>query len=159
MTWPMLLLHQRPSTPHVAPGGTGSASNADRAFPRGHQERPYQNWQGRNCRRSAERIKHNLFTLRWWEKVLVLCFSQITFRLIPLSRSDAVPGLVHLRQRVVRLSQASKLKGPSHFWLGPFGRGSGPYERSGRRRCLLSYTQVIFHRPVSHDWPPVKPKH
>jgi hypothetical protein len=32
----------------------------------------------------AERINLSLFTLRWWEKVLVLCFSQITFRLMSL---------------------------------------------------------------------------
>src|SRR5262249_37644059 len=36
----------------------------------------------------AERIKLSLFTLRWWEKVLVLCFFHITFGLISLSRSD-----------------------------------------------------------------------
>ncbi len=34
-----------------------------------------------------------------------IALSQITFRLIPLSRSDAVPGLVHLRQRFVRCGQ------------------------------------------------------
>src|SRR6266487_3935874 len=29
-----------------------------------------------------------------------IAFYQITFRLIPLSRSDPVPGLVHLRQTI-----------------------------------------------------------
>jgi hypothetical protein len=50
----------------------------------------------------AERINFSLFTLRWWEKVLVLCFSQITFRLMSLSRSDSGSGLAHLRQTFVR---------------------------------------------------------
>jgi hypothetical protein len=53
----------------------------------------------------AERIGFSLFTLRWWEKVLVLCFSHITFRLIPLSRSDPFLGFVRLRQRFVCGSQ------------------------------------------------------
>jgi len=37
---------------------------------------------GRPGPQLAERIKLSLFTLRWWEKVLVLCFFHITFRLI-----------------------------------------------------------------------------
>jgi hypothetical protein len=44
--------------------------------------------------RSSDGCNHStcsLFTLRWWEKVLWL--SQITFRPIPLSRSDPFPGL------------------------------------------------------------------
>ena len=38
-------------------------------------------------------------------RVSVLCFSHITFRLISLSRTDPVPGLVRLRQRFVRWGQ------------------------------------------------------
>jgi hypothetical protein len=53
----------------------------------------------------AERIGFSLFTLWWWEKVPVLCFSHITFRLIPLSRSDPFLGFVRLRQRFVCGSQ------------------------------------------------------
>ena len=37
---------------------------------------------------SRAEIEFSLFTLRWWEKVLVFCFSQITLRLILLSRTD-----------------------------------------------------------------------
>ena len=34
--------------------------------------------------RAGSKLNLSLFTLRWWEKVLVLCFSQITFRLMSL---------------------------------------------------------------------------
>jgi hypothetical protein len=54
-------------------------------------------------------IEFSLFTLRWWEKVLVLCFSQITFWLISFSRFDAVFGLVRSRQRFASLSHQSFL--------------------------------------------------
>src|SRR5262245_7915203 len=47
----------------------------------------------------------SLFTLRWWEKVLVVCFSQITFRLMSLSRTDPGSGLAYLRQTFVLRSQ------------------------------------------------------
>jgi hypothetical protein len=40
------------------------------------------------------------FTLRWWKKVLVLCFSQITFRLMSISSSELVLRLVGLRQTI-----------------------------------------------------------
>jgi hypothetical protein len=49
----------------------------------------------------AERTRLSLFTLRWWKKVLVLCFSHITFRLMSLSRSEPVRGFVRSRQRFV----------------------------------------------------------
>jgi hypothetical protein len=50
----------------------------------------------------AERIKLSLFTLQWWKKVLVLCFSHITFRLMSLSRSEPILRFVGLCQRFVR---------------------------------------------------------
>ena len=69
----------------------------------------------RNCRRRSDRkrpgmmpgpqlaglINLSLFTLRLWREG-VLCFSQITVRLMSLSRSDPGSRLAYLRQRFVR---------------------------------------------------------
>ena len=65
-------------------------------------------------------IELSLFILRWREKVLVLCFSHITFRLISLSRSSPGSGLAYPRNLFVATILAA-------LSLGAYGGGS--------RRC------------------------
>ena len=52
---------------------------------------------------SRAEIEFSLFTLRWWEKVLVFCFSQITLRLILLSRTDPVPRSCSISPKICSL--------------------------------------------------------
>ena len=89
----------------------------------------------------AERIGFSLFTLRWWEKVLVLCFSHITFRLIPLSRSDPFLGFVRLRQRFVCGSQRRAF-GAASLLADQQNKCSGSYQHRNQN----TDDETHFHR-------------
>jgi hypothetical protein len=64
-------------------------------------------------RRLASAFISSLHSAVAGEGACSLLLSQITFRLISLSRSDAVPGLVHLRQRFVHRCHGRK-KAPAN---------------------------------------------
>jgi hypothetical protein len=85
------------------PGGGGSARDYRRRSWLNTRKRPHPQAGGRVRMGPSWQSRSNSASslCGGGRSVLVLCFSHITFRPIPLSHSDSVPGLVHLCQRFV----------------------------------------------------------
>ena len=90
----------------------------------------------------VEWIEFSLFTLRWREKVLVLCFSHITFRLISLSRTARVQDLFIRAKHLFVAAKRCVIRVDGHHVAGATGSasaGSAITLRAGDDRSVPSH--------------------